>query len=105
MKRCRSCKIPIEGTIAKILKKVVRCSPSTQDPTLCNRCYSKDKSKTYTCQICNRPVDVQSALTHVKAEEYLLDLIKKDHPEWKVDKGTCPQCIAYYRQLIQRAKI
>lgn len=63
------------------------------------------KTKSYICQICNRAVDENAALTHVKAEEYLLGLIKKDHPEWKEDKETCPKCIAYYRELIKKADI
>ena len=61
--------------------------------------------KNYTCQICNRAVDESTALTHIKAEEYLLGLIKKDHPEWKEDKGTCHKCVEYYRELIKKARI
>ena len=65
----------------------------------------KDTKKNYTCQICERAVDEANALTHIKAEEYLLELIRKDHPEWKEDKKTCPKCVEYYRELIKKAKI
>lgn len=107
MKRCRICKVPLEGAVSKILKTVLRCYPSQEDPGLCNRCApsSKKKRGTYVCSICNRPVNEASALTHVKAEEYLLGLIKKDHPEWKEGEGTCPACIDYYRELIKKAQI
>jgi len=105
MKRCRKCKVPLEGTVSKIIKKVLRTYPSEQDAGLCNRCAAKEKPGTYVCQICDRSIDEASALTHVKAEEYLLHLIRKDHPEWKESKGTCPECIDYYRQLIKKARI
>ncbi len=107
MKRCQKCKVPLEGAFSKILKIIGRVSPSKHNPELCNRCTPANpgKGKAYICQICNRPVDESSALTHVKAEEYLLGLIKKDHPEWKEDKETCHQCVTYYRELIKKAKI
>jgi hypothetical protein len=59
----------------------------------------------YVCRICKRVVDEKTALTHIKAEEYLLGLIKKDHPEWKESDPACPQCVDYYRVLIKKAKI
>lgn len=43
----------------------------------------------YRCQICNRDIDDFASLAHIKAEEYLLDLIRKDHPEWHESKQTC----------------
>ena len=103
MKRCQRCKVPLEGVRSKILKIALRVRPSSDDPSLCNRCAAK--THVYTCQICNRPIDENLALTHIKAEEYLLGLIKKDHPEWKEEDKTCPRCIDYYRDLIKKANI
>ncbi|HQP92189.1 MAG TPA: hypothetical protein PLU24_05890 [Candidatus Omnitrophota bacterium] len=106
MKRCAKCKVPIEGVISKILGKVLRCYPSKENPALCNHCATgSKKSGNYTCQICGRTIDETSALMHVKAEEYLLNLIKKDHPEWKSHESTCHECVSYYRELIKKAKI
>lgn len=107
MKRCRKCHVPLEGKFSSLLKKVLKVGPDPKDPSLCSRCTadSKKSADGYTCPICSRAVDEASMLTHVKAEEYILDLIKKDHPEWKADQGTCPECIAYYRELINKAKI
>lgn len=107
MKRCQKCKVPLEGAFSGLLKKVLKCYPSAEDPGLCNRCAAaaKKKTSTYICQICNRGIDNSIALTHVKTEEYLLGLIKKDHPEWKETDGACPECINYYRELIKKAKI
>jgi hypothetical protein len=59
----------------------------------------------YRCQICNRDIDDFAALPHIKAEEYLIDLIQKAHPQWKKDKHTCGQCLEYYRKLVKDAEI
>ncbi|MCU0665890.1 MAG: hypothetical protein MUF05_02190 [Candidatus Omnitrophica bacterium] len=59
----------------------------------------------YKCQICNREIDDYVSIAHIKAEEYILELIKKDHPKWKVDKGACQECIDYYRKLVKDAEI
>ncbi len=105
MKRCKLCGVPLEGIMAKIAKTVFKCYPSHKDSGVCNKCALKNNSCAYTCQICNRVIDNDNALTHVKAEEYILSLIKKDHPEWKEDKGACEKCIEYYRELIKKAQI
>lgn len=59
----------------------------------------------YKCQICQRDVDDFAAISHVKTEEYLMDLILKDHPEWHEKKPTCSKCVEYYRKLIKDSEI
>ncbi|MFH1128314.1 MAG: hypothetical protein V1699_02760 [Candidatus Omnitrophota bacterium] len=59
----------------------------------------------YKCQICEREIDDFASLSHIKTEEYLLDLIRRDHPEWKETKQTCHKCIDYYRKLVKDAEI
>lgn len=105
MKKCKVCKVPLEGFMATLAKKIFKCHPSKNDPTICNHCAENDHSNIYICQICNRSIDNNNALTHVKTEEYLLSLIKKDHPEWKEEKGACQKCVEYYRELIKKAQI
>ena len=61
--------------------------------------------KRYKCQICGRMIHEAHSLEHAKAEEYLLNLIKKDHPKWKQKDLTCSECIEYYRKLINQAEI
>lgn len=63
------------------------------------------RNKQYKCHICGRGIDEKCALMHVKTEEYLIDLIKKDHPNWRNDSSACSECIAYYRKLIKDAEI
>ena len=62
-------------------------------------------SKQYKCQICGRQIDSKVALMHVKAEEYLINLIKKDHPGWKSSSKACDTCVGYYRKLVNDAEI
>lgn len=107
MKRCRSCKVPLEGFWGKTLAKLLGVKLSAENPEVCNKCaVSVKKQKgNYVCSICQRVIDEEKALTHVKSEEYLLELIRKDHPEWKEEHGACPKCLDYYRQLVKEAKI
>jgi hypothetical protein len=59
----------------------------------------------YRCSICDRDIDDYAGLAHAKAEEYLIELIRKDHPEWKEGEKTCPKCIEYYRKLVKETEI
>ena len=59
----------------------------------------------YKCQLCDREIDDFVAIAHIKAEEYLIDLIRRDHPEWKEDKKTCHKCIDYYHRLVRESEI
>jgi ADP-dependent phosphofructokinase/glucokinase len=59
----------------------------------------------YKCQICQREIDDFASIAHIKTEEYLLDLIRRDHPQWHEDKKTCLKCIDYYRRLVKDAEI
>ena len=59
----------------------------------------------YRCQICNRMIHKDHALEHIKAEEYLLRLLKKDHPEWEATTPLAPKCIQYYRTLVTLTEI
>ncbi|MDD4871787.1 MAG: hypothetical protein PHR77_14615 [Kiritimatiellae bacterium] len=65
----------------------------------------KDKGKKYKCQVCNREIDEFVSLSHIKAEEYLLELIQRDHPEWSHEGKTCHKCIEYYRRLVKETEI
>jgi hypothetical protein len=48
-----------------------------------------------TCKICNEEVDSLSQV----AERWVLDFIKKQHPQWVQEDGACPKCIEYYESL------
>jgi DNA-directed RNA polymerase subunit RPC12/RpoP len=59
----------------------------------------------YRCSICDRDIDDFVSIAHIKAEEYLLALIRRDHPEWKDEDIACHKCIEYYRKLIKESEI
>ena len=105
MKRCESCKVPLEGRIAKIADILFKVKPSPKNPNLCNKCEAKASNKKYRCQLCNRDIDESVALEHIKAEEYIINLIRKDRPQWHKDKKTCKECVDYYRRLVNEAEI
>ncbi|MCK9573544.1 MAG: hypothetical protein M0R20_03970 [Candidatus Omnitrophica bacterium] len=115
MVRCKICKVPLAGFLSNIGKAFFNIRRSEGDPEVCNKCANKKQEalteginpddKTYQCQICSRAVHQQHALEHVKAEEYLIELIKKDHPEFRHKGPTCKECIEYYRKLIKNAEI
>lgn len=63
------------------------------------------QGKKYKCQICNRMIHKEHSLEHIKAEEYIINLIKKDHSHWKHKDPTCQDCVEYYRKLVKETEI
>jgi len=104
MSKCKRCGVPLTGFLSRISGALFRIRPSKSDPEICNKCAPEAKKGKYVCNICNREIDEEVGLVHVKTEEYLLELIKRDHPEWKDDKA-CHHCVEYYRELIKKAEI
>ncbi len=121
MLRCKRCNIPLSGFFGLVGRMIGR-KPSADNPELCSICAGKEKKKNkdeffsvqlpgsdpekeYQCRICGRMVKEEHALEHVQAEEYLISLIQKDHPDWKHDTPTCKKCLEYYRTLVKDAEI
>ncbi len=53
------------------------------------------------CTLCEKQTDT----LHQVAEQYLLDLIQTEHPEWVKQDGSCEACIAYYKGLDDAVKV
>ncbi len=51
------------------------------------------------CPICNKPVDESIIKTCEDAQEWVMKMIKRDHPGWIATDGSCPQCLDYYEKL------
>ncbi len=49
------------------------------------------------CTLCNEQTENIIDVT----DKWLIDAIKKDHPEWVESSGACPKCIEYYSGLDQ----
>lgn len=69
-------------------------------PSVISRAMALDR-----CPRCGKTFQGPMLLAHAKAEEYLIGLIKRDHPEWIEPGGTCPGCVAYYRVLVERTGV
>ena len=120
MVRCKFCKVPLSGFLSKISGFLFKVKPSEKNKEVCNKCSDKPLSGPaakqgkdaevsegiqYECKICGRMVHEKHSLEHIKAEEYLIKLIEKDHPQWRHKDPTCPECIEYYRKLIHEAEL
>lgn len=115
MVRCKTCKVPLTGFLSIIGKTLFNVKPSSHEPEVCNKCVDKQKmqvpaaeklkGRIYKCQICDRAIHEEHALEHIKTEEYLIELIRKSHPQWHHKEPTCRECIEYYRKLVRDAEI
>lgn len=50
-----------------------------------------------TCSLCDSVVEGRTLASPQKLENRILDLIKKDRPEWEAKRGICPNCLEQYR--------
>lgn len=44
------------------------------------------------------PGGAKSYIHHT--EQHIVDVIKKDHPDWASQDGSCPRCMDFYRKQI-----
>ncbi|MGH7427690.1 MAG: hypothetical protein ACREJ4_04950 [Candidatus Methylomirabilaceae bacterium] len=51
----------------------------------------------YTCSICGSQVHEELRPLHEEAERWLVDRIKRQHPEWVSADGACSPCIEAYK--------
>jgi hypothetical protein len=53
------------------------------------------------CELCGRDTE---SLYHI-TEQVVLDMIRREHPEWVGDNGACPRCIGYYEGLADVVRV
>ena len=51
------------------------------------------------CPICGEYIHSEAADLLALCEQWTIDQIKKDHPEWVQADGICPKCLEYYMKL------
>ena len=51
----------------------------------------------YICPICGDRVRPEIRGLHALAERWVIEQIKKRHPEWVEADGLCPKCLDHYR--------
>jgi len=49
------------------------------------------------CSLCDAPVEGRTLASPQKLENRIIDLIKKDRPEWEGKRGICANCLEQYR--------
>ena len=50
-----------------------------------------------SCSLCGTTVEGRSLASPQKLENRILDLIKRDRPEWEAKRGICQNCLEQYR--------
>ena len=50
---------------------------------------------TEKCTVCGKETEDLYRI----AEQYLLDVIKAEHPDWVEENGACKKCVEYYHAL------
>jgi len=63
-----------------------------------------DRNQAARCPICGDRVPASELRAHIRAdsgeiERYILNAIRRNHPEWVASDGTCRKCWEYYCSL------
>ncbi len=53
------------------------------------------------CKLCNKDID---SLYHI-TEQFMLDMIQRDHPDWVEKDGACLPCVEYYKDLDDAVRV
>lgn len=55
----------------------------------------------YSCPVCGEKfgANFDKYVQHVESE--IVELVKKDHPEWAERDGTCLKCYEYYKNQLK----
>lgn len=51
----------------------------------------------YTCPLCRSVMQEEFRTLHEDAEQWLINRIKRHHPEWVSADGACGPCIEAYK--------
>ena len=51
----------------------------------------------YTCPLCASQIDEEFRTLHEDAERWIIDRIKRQHPEWVSSDGACHRCIDTFK--------
>lgn len=54
----------------------------------------------YKCGVCGEKVEGDLISFKNHTEDHILDIMKKDHPQWVDENGVCRKCLDYYRKQL-----
>jgi hypothetical protein len=52
-----------------------------------------------TCPICKKTVDENVVQMCTEAEDWILESIRRHHPDWVEKDGSCSKCLEQYRNM------
>ncbi|MGA2774994.1 MAG: hypothetical protein ABSE81_02900 [Candidatus Omnitrophota bacterium] len=59
----------------------------------------ENKQKKVFCPVCKEEQDESLVNLCTSAHEYIIETLKKEHPDWQEKDGACPKCVEYYKNL------
>lgn len=57
------------------------------------------------CPTCGKLLDPATDFFHGRLERQIVELIRKDHPDWEVKEGVCVRCVEEYRSILESRDI
>jgi hypothetical protein len=52
---------------------------------------------TFVCPTCGKTMERELLVIIPHTESHIVDVIKRDHPNWVEQDGICKKCYAYYK--------
>ena len=60
--------------------------------------------KKKACPICHRAVDEDIVTACQEAQGWVIESIRRQHPDWVEADGSCLRCLEYYQRLGDKFK-
>ena len=55
----------------------------------------------YNCSVCQKIVEGDMVVYMDHTQDHIIDLVKRDHPQWVEANGICKPCYEYYKAEIE----
>ena len=55
----------------------------------------------YQCSVCQKAIEGDMAVYMDHTQNHIMDLVKRDHPQWVQSDGLCKPCYEYYKAEIE----
>ena len=55
----------------------------------------------YQCALCQDKIENDLLVYHGHVEQHIVEIIKRDHPEWSEKDGMCQKCLEYLRAQLK----
>ena len=59
----------------------------------------------YLCSLCSEKISGDMMIYREHMESHIVDLVKRDHPDWVEKNGMCKKCMDYYRAQLKGAAV